>query len=134
MKYYIFIFLFFISTSFAVQHACHVLGTHQSGTQTYRGSTWCDKARVKNVVVLHGSLQADNTTLLGVTTVAGPLKAAHSTFHAIQIDGSVSREVVDLSQHSLVEGDIVFKGKKGIVILDGTSIVKGKIVNASVIG
>lgn len=133
MKYCLFIFLFFISTSFAIEHTCHVLGTHQSGTQTYRGPTWCDKAEVNNLIV-HGSLQADNTALLGVTTVAGPLKADHSTFYVIHIDNQSTKAIVNLGKHSVVENDIVFEGKKGIVILDHTSIVKGKIVNASVVG
>ncbi|OGT26792.1 MAG: hypothetical protein A3I77_08270 [Gammaproteobacteria bacterium RIFCSPLOWO2_02_FULL_42_14] len=130
MKKLFFILFFSITCAFA-QDDCIVLGFHQPGTQTYEGPTWCEKKSI-NKIIVHGPLQADQSTLTGDTSVSGPIKSDHTQFDGIKITDQLTTEIVSLTNHSLVKKDLVFNGQKGTVILDKTSKVLGKIINAHV--
>ena len=140
--------LFFSHAIFA-QDACSVIGYHPPGSQTYNGPTWCNNVSIENIIV-HGPLQiqqstlsgetkvdgpmtVSQTTFSGETNIGGPITATQSHFNAINERNSFSNQTISLADNSVVNGNIVFTGVMGTVILDKSSTVTGKVVNGTIV-
>ena len=112
---------------------CFVLGFHEPGTHTYDGPTFCQFINMNNILV-RGPLNASQSVISGTSDISGPINSIKSEFNKIISEDNGSSEKITLKQSSVVDHDIVFEGKKpGLVEIDGSSKVNGKVVNGKIV-
>ena len=115
-----------------IDGACWVLGVREPDSNIYDGPTTCGDIALSYLTV-RGPLKLDSTKITGITTVSGPIKATGATLQDVILEKTLSAETVTLESATLVNGDITFKGKEGIVYVDSASKIKGKVINGKVI-
>ena len=122
-----------LSTSaYAADSNCYVLGVHEPGTNIYDGPTFCARTVLSDITV-RGPLQLDGTTISGLTTVSGPIKASSANLQSLLLKENLTSQEVYLLANSVVQGDITFEGKEGTVHLQAGSSIKGKVINGQVV-
>lgn len=114
----------------AQENNCFVLGIHEPNSNIYDGPTFCENISLPYITV-RGPLQMHHTRIDGLVTVSGPFKSNSSFLNNIEIEPQIEAVSVILKNHTIVNGNIKFKGNKGHVYLEN-SIIHGKIINGSV--
>lgn len=112
--------------------ACYVVGFHDPHTHVYNGPTICPNITLSSLTV-RGPLQLNQTTIKGLTTVSGPIKAKGAKPQDIIVNENLTIGKVVLQSASTVYGNIEFKGKEGVVYLEAGSFVKGKVINGKIV-
>lgn len=129
--------------------AADLEGTNVTGDVTVFGPLTMHGATVNKVTVM-GELKSSDSTAKGPVSVYGPIFANTSTFdkdvfsatnymqmQASKINGNVTiksssqQGVLDMSNGSLVTGNVDFSAQSGVVKLDGSSHVDGNIINGT---
>ena len=121
-------------------------GTYVEKKLSVKGQASISNSRIKDLKVF-GEAVLVNTEISGKSDIWGFLnaygsifrqtviicsnymRAVGSTFVDIIVDSGVREAELLLSKNSTVKGDIVFKGRPGVVILASGSVVTGKIIN-----
>ena len=111
---------------------CIVIGFHQPNTNTYMGPTWCNQVNTSNIIV-YGPLTSNNSQFSGNSEVDGPLQSTDSCFETIIVKDKFTSQKVVLNSNSQVKGDIQFFGPSGIVYVDHTSKITGKVINGKIV-
>lgn len=112
---------------------CSVIGYHDPKTNTYYGPTFCEQTTINGIVV-RGPLSADRSIINSITDVSGPVSSSGSQFENMVIENNHSTVKVNLNANSSVKNNIVFQGShRGVVMLDASSSVKGKVVNGDIV-
>ena len=108
--------------------SCAVLGVREPNSNTYDGPTFCQNIKLHDINV-RGPLQVTNTSITGLAKINGPLLAIASQLQTITSENTYTPEFIKLTADTLVKGDIVFKGKRGKLLIDATSKLMGKLIN-----
>ena len=121
-------------------------GTHVQKKLGVKGQATISNSQVKDLKVF-GEAVLINTEIKGKADILGFLnaygsifrqtviictnymRAVGSTFADVIVDSGAREAELLLSKNSVVKGDIVFKGRSGVVVLASGSVVTGKIIN-----
>ena len=117
---------------FASDSICRYIGHYNTRTNTYEGPTWCADIQAQNITV-RGPLTTSNAVLTGTSTVSSMIHATETKFTAIEMTNNHSPEKIYLKNNSIVSGNIVFRGLKGVVYKDASSTISGNVIHADVI-
>ena len=130
----------------------HMKGTTITDLLSVNGPAMVESAKIADVKI-NGPLMMLDSTLTGKQVkINGPLMAKKSMIKGdiniatkhIKLDQTSAKNIVvraghrrkstivDLENHSVVSGDIIFKGKAGVVVLKTGSVVKGQVINGRV--
>ncbi len=106
------------------------------GELEVNGSVALRDTQVQGASVVNGLFEAKKSTLGPLSIAARTVKLVASEVESIQvrqITGLRITQNVELKDGTIVNGDIVFDGDKGEVIIDATSKVRGSVKGAKVI-
>ena len=94
------------------------------------GGLVLEDSSVLGQVVIHGFLNSRGSTFHKTITIYGANLQAESTkFEDVIVDGSEKIARVSLQDKTIVNGNIIFKGSPGVVMLGSQSKILGKIIN-----
>ena len=117
----------FLAQNLIAHDVC--VGQSLPHTQTYEGPTTCTDVSIHNLIV-NGSLTVSGSRLYGITKVSGPINADYTCFdHIHDYDGGL-QNIVTITDHSIVKGNLIFKDNRGFYHLDSTSVIYGNAINA----
>ena len=121
-------------------------GTHIKKKVSVKGQAIIKTAKINDMKIV-GGLVLEDSSVLGQAVIYGFLNTRGSTFHKamtihgaylkaestqfedVIVEGSEKIASVSLHDKSVVNGNIIFKGRPGIVTLGSQSKILGKIIN-----
>lgn len=139
-------------TEVHVNGPVHMNGTTITDLLSVNGPAIVQSAKIADVEINGPLLMRDSTLTGKQVRINGPLMAKKSVIKGdiniatqyMKLDQTLAKNIVvrdgrrrkstivDLENHSVVSGDVIFKGKPGVVVLKTGSVVKGRVINGRI--